>query len=60
MQTLCNYKDIDVGCKIQALRTPDRRIADPAKVGYWYSSNGKSAQFYASLEGEVPEDAAVR
>jgi hypothetical protein len=30
-------------------------VADPAKNGYWYSSDGVTAKFYASLEEEVPE-----
>ena len=55
VQTLCNYKDIDQGCKIQALAAGGDAVADPAKVGYWYSSDGKTAKFYASLEGDVPK-----
>ncbi len=54
VQSICNYKDIDVGCKIQAVAGD--AIADPAKVGYWYSSDGNTAKFYASLEGEVAKD----
>ncbi len=56
VQTLCNYKEIDVGCKIQALAPGGDAIGDPAKIGYWYSSDGQSAKFYASLEGDVPKD----
>lgn len=55
VQTLCNYKEIDVGCKIQAL-TGSTAIADPLKIGYWYSSDGQSSKFYASLEGAVPKE----
>ncbi len=56
LQTLCNYKEIDAGCKILALSDAVATIADPAKVGYWYSSNGQTATFYASLEGDVPKE----
>ena len=55
MQSLCTYKDIDQGCKVQALAGGDA-VADPEKIGYWYSSDGQSAKFYASLEGDVPND----
>jgi hypothetical protein len=55
VQTLCTYKEIDAGCKIQALAGGDG-IADPLKTGYWYSSDGRSATFYASLEGSAPSD----
>jgi hypothetical protein len=54
VQSICNYKDIDVGCKIQ--KVVGDAVADPAKIGYWYSSDGKTAKFYASLEGEVAKD----
>jgi hypothetical protein len=55
VQTLCNYKEIDAGCKIQALAGGDG-IVDPLKIGYWYSSDGGSAKFYASLEDDVAKD----
>jgi hypothetical protein len=54
VQSVCNYKDIDVACKIQSIAGD--AVADPAKIGYWYSSDGKTAKFYASLEGEVAKD----
>jgi hypothetical protein len=54
VQTLCNYKDIDAGCKILALADGSDTLGDPLKIGYWYSSDGQSAKFYASLEGAVP------
>ena len=56
VQTVCNYKEIDVGCKVLALSDAAGTIADPAKIGYWYSSDGQSAQFYASLEGDVAKE----
>jgi hypothetical protein len=56
VQSLCTYKDIDLGCKIQALAAGGDAVADPAKIGYWYSSDGQSAKFYASLEGDIPKD----
>ena len=55
VQTLCTYKEIDAGCKIQAVAGGDA-IVDPLKIGYWYSSDGRSATFYASLEGTAPND----
>lgn len=55
VQSLCTYKEIDRGCKIQALAGGEA-ISDPLKIGYWYSSDGQSAKFYASLEGAVPKD----
>jgi len=56
VQTLCNYKEVDLGCKIQELAVGGDAVADPAKVGYWYSSDGTSAKFYASLEGSVAKE----
>lgn len=56
VQTLCNYKEVDLGCKIQALAGGGDAVADPAKVGYWYSSDGSTAKFYASLEGTVAKE----
>lgn len=56
VQTVCNYKDIDVGCAVLALADGSATIKDPASIGYWYSSNGQSAQFYASLEGDVAKE----
>jgi hypothetical protein len=54
VQSVCNYKDIDVGCKILALADGKDTLGDPLKIGYWYSSDGQAAKFYASLEGDVP------
>jgi hypothetical protein len=56
LQSLCTYKEIDQGCKIKALAAGGDAIADPAKIGYWYSSDGTTAKFYASLEGDVPKE----
>jgi hypothetical protein len=56
LQTLCNYKDIDVGCKLIAAADNGSAIGDPSKVGYWYASNGQSVQIYASLEGDIPKE----
>ena len=57
VQTLCNYKEIDSGCKILSLADASATLADPLKIGYWYSSDGKTARFYASLEEDVPAGA---
>jgi hypothetical protein len=54
VQSVCTYKDIDVGCKILALADGGDTLGDPLKIGYWYSSDGQSAKFYASLEDAVP------
>lgn len=57
VQTLCAYQNADVGCAFaDALgEIPIDPLGDPIRNGYWYSSDGETARFYASLEGEVPE-----
>jgi hypothetical protein len=58
VQTICNYQNIDVGCGLKDFLDPlpFDPSRDPVKNGYWYSSDGKTAKFYASLEGEIPEE----
>ena len=59
MQTVCAYKDIDIGCKLKETfdgNLPSDPLGDPVKNGYWYSSDGNSVTVYAALEGEIPAD----
>jgi type II secretory pathway pseudopilin PulG len=44
IQTLCTYKDLDAGCKLEDLLSPipSDPLGDSVKNGYWYSSDGKS------------------
>lgn len=56
VQTLCTYKENDVACAIQALAVGGDAVSDPAKQGYWYSSDGSTATFYASLEEDTPKE----
>lgn len=58
VQTLCNYVDLDIGCAYKDVLDPlpTDPLGDPVKNGYWYSSNGSTAKFYASLEDDVPDD----
>ena len=57
VQTLCNY-NVDTGCTFKDFLDPlpFDPSRDPVKNGYWYSSDGKTAKFYASLEGDIPDD----
>lgn len=57
VQTLCNY-NVDVGCAFKDVLDPlpFDPSRDPVKNGYWYSSDGKTAKFYASLEAEIPDE----
>ena len=57
VQSLCRYKDVDVGCKLSAI-TGGQLPADPLgnDSGYWYQSDGTSVKIYASLEGNVAEE----
>lgn len=59
VQTVCAYKDIDIGCKLKETfdgNLPSDPLGDPVKNGYWYSSDGNSVTVYAALEGEIPAD----
>jgi hypothetical protein len=58
VQTLCNYVNVDVGCVFSEILDPlpFDPSRDPVKNGYWYSSNGTTAKFYASVEGEIADD----
>jgi hypothetical protein len=54
VQTLCAYEQLDKGCAFRDVLSPLPLdpLGDPVKNGYWYSSDGESARFYASLEVE--------
>jgi hypothetical protein len=58
VQTLCAYEQLDQGCKLRDILDdiPSDPLGDPVKNGYWYSSDGLKARFYASMEGDLPED----
>ena len=59
LQTLCVFKDIDVGCQLKdviASGPPHDPLGSSDENGYWYSSDGRSLKIYASLEGEVPAE----
>lgn len=57
VQTICAYQNADVGCAFADVlgEIPIDPLGDPIRNGYWYSSDGQTARFYASLEGDVPE-----
>jgi hypothetical protein len=54
VQTLCAYEQLDQGCAFREVLSPLPLdpLGDPVRNGYWYSSDGETARFYASLEVE--------
>jgi hypothetical protein len=53
IQTLCAYKDLDVGCKLTEVLDPlpaTDPLGSPLQNGYWYTSDGKSFAVYALQE----------
>ncbi len=53
IQTLCAYKDLDIGCKLTKVLDPlpaADPLGDPLLNGYWYASDGKSFAVYAIQE----------
>ena len=60
VQTLCKYKDIDPGCKIQELAVGGDAVADPPKTATGTRRTARRAKFYAILEGDVPEALAMQ
>jgi hypothetical protein len=52
VQTLCAYEELDQGCVFASFLSPLPMdpLGDPVKNGYWYSSDGETARFYASIE----------
>jgi hypothetical protein len=59
VQTLCVFKDLDVGCKLKDVipsGPPQDPLGSPIENGYWFSSDGSSLKIYASMEQDVPSD----
>jgi hypothetical protein len=52
IQTVCTYKDIDAGCKLEEFLNPipSDPAGDAVKNGYWYSSDGKTFTLVAAVE----------
>ena len=52
IQTLCTYKEIDAGCKLEDLLSPipSDPLGDSVKNGYWYSSDGKTFTLIAAVD----------
>jgi hypothetical protein len=53
MQTLCAYKDLDIGCKLTEVLEPlpaADPLGDPLVNGYWYASDGESFVVYSIQE----------
>ena len=57
IQTLCAYKNLDVGCKLQQVLgdVPADPLGDPLQNGFWYESDGTYVKLYASLEQDIPD-----
>jgi hypothetical protein len=58
VQTLCVFKDDDVGCQLGEVLGRDVPIdpfGDAVSNGYWYASDGKTVKIYAALEQDIPE-----
>src|SRR5207253_2145444 len=56
VQTLCKYENLDQGCKFKDYLdngVPSDPLGDTGL--YWYSSDGNTAQFYASLELDLKD-----
>ncbi len=55
IQTLCSYKDDDVGCKLQEFlpTLPQDPAGDSTKNGYFYQSDGATYTIYALRESAV-------
>jgi len=58
VQSLCAYENLDQACALEEVLSPlpIDPLGAPVENGYWYSSDGQRAKFYASLEVEIPED----
>ncbi|HUS81901.1 MAG TPA: hypothetical protein VM013_01420 [Dehalococcoidia bacterium] len=52
IQTVCTYKDIDAGCKLEDFlgNIPVDPEGDSVKNGYWYSSDGKTFTLVAAVD----------
>jgi hypothetical protein len=59
VQTLCVFRDNDLGCAFKDTfggDLPSDPAGDPVHNGYFYSSDGQTARFYALLEQAIPDD----
>ncbi|MBF6599903.1 MAG: hypothetical protein IVW36_05275 [Dehalococcoidia bacterium] len=59
IQTLCAFKDLDVGCKLKDVipgGAPADPLGNPVEDGYWYQSDGNYVKLYAALEEDIPAD----
>jgi hypothetical protein len=52
IQTMCTYQEFDAGCKLKDVLDPlpEDPLGDPAKNGYWYSSDGKKFTLIAAVD----------
>jgi len=52
IQTMCTYQEFDAGCKLKDFLDPlpEDPLGDPAKNGYWYSSDGKTFTIIAGMD----------
>jgi hypothetical protein len=52
IQTMCTYQEFDAGCKLKDVLDPlpEDPLGDPAKNGYWYSSDGKGFALIAAVD----------
>jgi hypothetical protein len=58
IQTLCVFKDDDVGCQLAdplGRDVPIDPYGEAVENGYWYASDGKTVTIYAALEQDIPE-----
>ena len=58
IQTLCVYKDLDVGCAVGEILgdVPEDPLGTSPDFGYWYQSDGEQMTLYAALEEEIPDE----
>jgi hypothetical protein len=52
LQSVCRYRDKDVGCSLEAVLSPIPSDPNGASFGYWYASDGGSFTLVAVWEGE--------
>ena len=60
-QSLCVYVDNDAGCKLRDFLDPlpEDPLGEPAKNGYFYTSDGKTYTVYAQREGTLLAECPV-
>lgn len=54
IQTLCVFREFDVGCELEEVRKPlpEDPLGNPTDNGYFYSSNGRTYTIYARRDSE--------